>query len=69
MKNAQLQALKLILGFLSGLALLSLFAFQVMLGLKMAEAVQMLVLTSAVASFGISAHGAYKMAPPAGGAP
>lgn len=63
MKSAQLQLAKLILGFLSGLALLSLFAFQVMLGLKMTEAVQMLVLTSAIGSFGVAAHGAYKINP------
>ena len=63
MKTAHLQAMKLILGFLSGVALLSLFAFHVMLGLQMSEAVQMLVLSSALGAFGIATHGAFRMQP------
>lgn len=63
MKPASLQFAKLVFGFLSGLALLSLFAFHVLLGLTLSDAVQMLILTSAVGSFGLAAHGAYKIQP------
>lgn len=59
-----LQKLKLILGFLSGLALLALFAFQVKLQLGLDDTQKLLILTTALGSFGVSVHGAYKMPPP-----
>lgn len=65
MKNMQL--VKMVLGFLTSLALIALVAFSKVLGHDFGPKMQMMLLGLAVGGGAIGAHGAWKSPPPPGG--
>ena len=64
--DIRLQLVKLVLGFAAGVVLLLPFAFHVLLRLNLSDAVQMMLIGASISSFGLAAHGAYKVTPGGG---